>query len=110
MSDVFFTRAGKLAARKVAGEVVILRADDSSLYVLNPVATAVWEAADGRTSLDTVVREVICRDYDVDPETALRDASEFLDALAAQGILRTSDQPLPPPDRAPAVDLDGARP
>ena len=95
MSDVFFTRAGKLAARKVAGEVVILRADDSSLYVLNPVATAVWEAADGRTSLD--------------PETALRDASEFLAALAAQGILRTSDQPMPPADPAPGVDLDGAR-
>lgn len=109
MSDVFFTRAGKLAARKVAGEVVILRADDSSLYVLNPVATAVWEAADGRTSLDALVRDVICRDYDVDPETALRDASEFLAALAAQGILRTSDQPLPPADPAPGVDLDGAR-
>ena len=105
MSDVFFTRAGQLAARKVAGEVVILRADDSSLYVLNPVATAVWEAADGRTSLEAVVREVICRDFDVDPPTALRDAAEFLVALAAEGILRTSDQPLPasegpPPDGA----------
>jgi hypothetical protein len=109
MSDVFFTRAGKLAARKVAGEVVILRADDSSLYVLNPVATAVWEAADGRTSLDTVVRDVICRDYDVDPETALRDASEFLAGLAAHGILRTSGQPLAPADQAPDVDPGGAR-
>ena len=102
MSDVFFIRAGKLAARKVAGEVVILRADDSSLYVLNPVASAVWEAADGRTSLDTVVRDVICRDYDVDAETALRDASEFLAELSAQGLLRTSDQPLPAADQTPA--------
>jgi coenzyme PQQ synthesis protein D (PqqD) len=98
MSDVFFTRTGQLAARKVAGEVVILRADDSSLYVLNPVASAVWEAADGRTSLDAVVRDVICRDYDVDPETALRDAWEFLAALCAQGLLRTSDQPMAPAD------------
>lgn len=101
MSDVFFARTGKLAARKVAGEVVILRADDSSLYVLNPVGTAVWEAADGRTPLGAVVRDVICRDFDVDPETALRDASEFLAALTAQGILRTSDQPLPARDQAP---------
>ena len=100
MSDVFFTRAGKLAARKVAGEVVILRADDSSLYVLNPVATAVWEAADGRTSLDAVVRDVICREFDVDSETARRDASEFIAALAEQGLLRTSDQPLLPADQA----------
>ena len=100
MSDVFFTRAGKLAARKVAGEVVILRADDSSLYVLNPVATAVWEAADGRTSLDAVVRDVICREFDVDSETAHRDASELIAALTEQGLLRTSDQPLPSADQA----------
>jgi len=105
MSDVFFARADRLAARKVAGEVVILRADDSSLYVLNPVATAVWEAADGRTPLDAVVRDVICREFDVDLETALRDASEFLAELSAQGLLRTSDHPLPPADPA----LDGAR-
>ena len=106
MSDVFFTRTGQLAARKVAGEVVILRADDSSLYVLNPVATAVWEAADGRTSLDVVVRDVICREFDVDSETAFRDASELIVALAEQGLLRTSDQPLAPGDQAA---LDGAR-
>ena len=94
MSDIFFAKAGKLAFRKVAGEVVIMRADDSSLYVLNPVASAVWEAADGRTSLDTVVREVICRDFEVDAETARRDAAELVAALAAEGVLRTSDQPI----------------
>jgi len=101
MSDVFFTRAGRLAARKVAGEVVILRPHDSSLYVLNPVASAVWEAADGQTSLDSVIREVICHDFDVDPETARRDASELLVALAAEGLLRTSDQPIASVDPGP---------
>ncbi len=94
MSSVFFARAGQLAARKVAGEVVILRAKDSSLYVLNPVASAVWDAADGRTPLDAVVRDVICQDFDVDPETARRDASELVVALAAEGLLHTSDQPM----------------
>ena len=100
MSDVFFTRAGKLAARKVADEVVILRADDSSLYVLNPVAAALWQAADGRTALETVVRDVICHEFDVDAETARRDASELVVALAAEGLLRTSDQPIAPADPA----------
>jgi Coenzyme PQQ synthesis protein D (PqqD) len=102
MSDLFFAKAGKLAFRKVAGEVVIMRADDSSLYVLNPVATAVWEAADGRTSLDTLVHEVICRDFEVDAATALRDASELISALAAEGVLRTSDQPITSGDAPPA--------
>jgi len=91
---MFFTRAGQLAARRVADEVVILRAHDSSLFVLNPVASALWEAADGRTSLDTVVRDVICQDFDVDPETARRDASELVAALEAEGLLRTSEEPM----------------
>jgi hypothetical protein len=94
VSDVFFTRAGQLASRKVAGEVVILRAHDSSLYVLNPVASAVWEAADGATSIEAVVRDVICHEFDVDPETARRDTSELVVALTAEGLLRTSDRPI----------------
>jgi hypothetical protein len=102
MSDLFFITSGQLAARKVAGEVVILRADDSSLYVLNPVATAVWEAADGRTPLAAVVRDVICREFDVDPEIALHDAAEFVVALTEQGILRVSDRPLGPAEPPPA--------
>lgn len=103
MSDVFFVRGGRLAARKVAGEVVILRADDSSLYVLNGVGTAVWEAADGRTPVAALVRDVICRDFEVDEETALRDVSEFITALTAQGILRTSEHPMTSGD-APAAE------
>ena len=61
MTDIFVARSDRLAARKVAGEVVILSADDSSLYVLNGVGSAVWEAADGRTPLSTIVDDIICR-------------------------------------------------
>ena len=91
MTDVFIARAPRLAARKVGGEMVILSADDSSLYVLNAVATAVWEAADGRTSVGTIVADVICRDFEIDRESAARDVDEFVRDLASHGILRTSD-------------------
>ena len=69
VSDVFIAQGPRLAARKVGGEMVILSADDSSLYVLNGVGTAVWEAADGRTPLQAIVDGVICREFDVDRET-----------------------------------------
>jgi hypothetical protein len=91
MTDVFIARAPRLAARKVGGEMVILSADDSSLYVLNAVATAVWEAADGRTSLETIVADVICRDFEVDRESAACDVDAFVRDLASHGILRTSE-------------------
>ena len=87
MSDIFITRAPKLAARKVGGEMVILNAEDSSLYVLNGVGTAIWEAADGRTPLTAIV-DSICTEYDVDREAALRDAREFIADLVGHGVLR----------------------
>jgi hypothetical protein len=86
-------RGDRLAARQVAGEMVILNADDSSLYVLNEIGTAVWLAADGHTPLSSIVDDVICRQYDVDRETALQDVMAFVDALVAHGVLRTSTEP-----------------
>ena len=49
-----------------------------------------------------MVRDVICREYDVDSETALRDASDLIAALSEQGLLLTSDQPLRSTDPVPA--------
>jgi hypothetical protein len=89
MTNLMVHRADRLAARAVDGEMVILKADDSSLYILNGVATAVWQAADGR-SIDEIVDAVVCREYDVDRETALRDVRELVDDLVGQGLMTVS--------------------
>jgi hypothetical protein len=94
VSELFIARGDRLAARKVVDEMVILDADDSSLYVLNELGTAVWDAADGRRSVQTIVDDVICRDYAVDRATALHDVTEFVQALATHGVLRTADRPI----------------
>jgi hypothetical protein len=87
----FVVRGDRLAARKVGGEMVILSADDSSLFVLNELGTAIWEAADGRTSLDAIA-DSVCLEYDVDRETALRDVEAFVSDLAAAGVVTTSER------------------
>ena len=76
MSDVFIAKGPRLAARKVGGEMVILSAD--------------WEAADGRTTVQAIVADVICREFDIDGESAARDVDEFVRELSSHGILRTS--------------------
>ena len=81
----------KLAARKVGGEMVILSAEDSSLFLLNEVGTAIWEAADGRRSIQAIA-DALCAEYDVDSATALADVTEFIEALAAAGIVSLSDE------------------
>jgi hypothetical protein len=88
--SAFVIRGERLAARKVGGEMVILSADDSSLFVLNEVGTAIWEAADGRTSLDAIA-DGVCREFDVDLETARRDISEFVTSLAGAGVVSLSE-------------------
>jgi hypothetical protein len=87
----FVVRGAKLAARKVGGEMVILAAEDSNLFVLNEVGTTIWEAADGRTSIDAIA-DTMSREYEIDRATAQRDIEEFVEALAAAGVLSVSDE------------------
>ena len=93
MTDLFPRPAERVAAREVDGEMVVMHADDSSLYVLNGVATAVWHAADGRTSIGEIVDRFICEQYEIDRETAVRDVCELVEELARHGVMTTSATP-----------------
>ena len=42
MTDLYIAHGRRLAARTLATETVILKADDSGLYVLNEVGTLLW--------------------------------------------------------------------
>lgn len=94
MSTEYIARATDLAARALGGEMMIMSARDSTLYTLNPLATAIWQAADGSTPLERIVEEKICAEYDVDPMEAAQDARSFVEELAGHGLLIVSDEPL----------------
>ena len=95
MNDTqYVARSPKVAARMVGDEMMIMSARDSSLYTLNDTASVLWEAADGVTPLESIVRERICAQFEVEPAQALRDAEALVDELAAQGILVVSDRPV----------------
>ena len=94
MTDVYVARSKAVAARVLDGEMMIMSAKDSTLFTLNPVATAIWQAADGQTRLREIVRERVCSEFDVVPEEAMRDAERFVQELAGHGVLMVSDQPI----------------
>lgn len=73
---------------------MIMSAVDSTFFTLNEVATAIWQAADGRTPLSQIVADKICREFDAEPGQAQRDAEEFVNELSQHGILLVSDQPI----------------
>jgi hypothetical protein len=100
MKECYVARSSAVAARQLGEEMVIMSAADSTLFNLNPVATLIWQAADGQTPLAKIVEERICPAFDVEPEEALRDAEQFATELAAHGILLLAESPILDPSAA----------
>ena len=93
MSEKYIARSSQIAARMLGGEMMVMSAVDSTFFTLNEVATAIWQAADGRTSLGEIVASTVCDEFEVDLETARRDAEQFVNELSHHGILLVSDHP-----------------
>ena len=93
MKDFYPLRAPNLAARVFNGEAVIMNPADSTLFNLNETATAIWLAADGKTTLREIVERDICPAWDITADAAFEDAEQFARDLAAHSILLLSPEP-----------------
>jgi Coenzyme PQQ synthesis protein D (PqqD) len=91
---LYVARASNIAARMLAGEMMIMSGKDSTLFTLNPTASIIWQAADGVTPLSEIVERKICAEFDTEPAEALRDATELVERLAEEGILVVSSEPI----------------
>jgi len=90
----YVARSPRIAARMMGDEMMIMSAVDSTLFTLNEVAAAIWNAADGSYMLDEIVAGKVCEQFDVTPETGLKDAEELVMRLAGHGIVIVSDRPI----------------
>jgi hypothetical protein len=97
----YLARSTAIASRVLGDETMVMSAISSTLFTLDELATVIWESADGVTPLEEIVSNKICTQYDVTPEVALKDAEDFVAALAEHGILVLSDQPIAPSTRLP---------
>lgn len=96
MNDPYIARNTRLGTCTLAGEALIVTPNDSRIYNLNPVATCIWEAADGRSRLTQIVENRICAEFDIDRDTALADALALVDDFCAKGLLLKSESPFDP--------------
>ena len=92
--SIYITRSSTIAARVLAGEMMVMNSADSTFFTLNEVATTIFQAADGRTPLRDIVRDRVCGQFDIDPEQAQADAEQFVAELSSHGILIVSKQPM----------------
>jgi hypothetical protein len=93
---IYIALSSAIAARALAGEMMVMNSADSTFFTLNEVATVIFQAADGQTPLREIVRDQVCEQFDIDPEQAQADAEEFVAELSGHGILLVSNQPLAP--------------
>jgi hypothetical protein len=100
-SKPYVNRSRMAAARVIGNETIVMSSTDSTLFTLDEVGTIVWEAADGLSPLEDIVREKICTQYDVAFDVALNDAEHFVQGLVDHGVLLVSDKPLRGPNNSP---------
>jgi hypothetical protein len=94
MSKLYVARNPRVAARSLDGEMMIMSGRDSTLFTLNKTATILWQAADGATPLDEIVKLRICSEFQVEHSEALQDAETLARELASHEILQISEEPI----------------
>jgi hypothetical protein len=105
MSDKpYIARSTAIAARVLGDEAMVMSAANSTLFTLDEVATLIWEAADGKTPLEEIVKQKVCTRYNVSLEVALKDAEIFVEQLAGHGLLLLSDRPIVQSTGSPKVN------
>jgi hypothetical protein len=104
-TEMYLTQSADIASRTIGDDTIIMSTQDSTVFMLNSVGTAIWNAADGATPLSRIIQERVCQEFDVSDEQALADAMEFVDKLVKHGILSISDAPV-----VPIAKPEGAHP
>ena len=94
-TEKYLSKSKTIAARVLGDETIIMSTVDSTIFMLNPTGTAIWQAADGSTPLSRIIQEKVCAEFDVPIEQAEADAEDFIAELASHGVLVISEQPIP---------------
>jgi hypothetical protein len=84
-------KKGEFVTRSIAGETLVVPVrgqvgDLNAIYSMNEVGAFIWEQFDGPKSLAQVV-EAVCGEFEVAPEQAEKETSEFIAALEAAGMI-----------------------
>lgn len=103
MLEKHYKKDPDIVSRKIADEVILVPirrklADVSSIYLLrDDVSIRIWELIDGNRKVSQI-KEIICSEFEVDPNQAEEDIIEFLKQLEKiRGILTEVDVRNPAP-------------
>lgn len=78
--------------RRIAGETLIVPVTGhvmnlESIYVVNEVASRIWELLQSPTSIERIAR-TLADEFAVSPDRASEDVAEFLASLSDRGLVQ----------------------
>ncbi|MCG3181521.1 MAG: hypothetical protein BIFFINMI_03917 [Phycisphaerae bacterium] len=88
------TILGRVSARQVEQERVVLNLVSGDFFSLNEVGTFVWDRIDGRRPVSDLLAAILA-EYDVDEATASADLRELIDQLVAEGAIELRSEQKP---------------
>jgi len=88
----YLSREKRVVWRDIAGEVVIVEEDGTTVHMLNKTASLIWNLADGTRRPDDISRE-LCQRFEVTPGQAERETERFCRQLTEAGLAILSPTP-----------------
>ncbi len=95
--DKRFAKDARISWRIIEDEAVLVDQDEGEVIRLNPIATEIWQAIDGKRTIDEII-DHIYQTFEVDRKRAQKDALRFLKQLARREMV----EELPGDGRGPA--------
>ncbi|HVA71986.1 MAG TPA: PqqD family protein [Candidatus Limnocylindrales bacterium] len=80
-----------LAWREIDGQVVIISPEDSVVHELNETGSFIWKQIDFGRGASEIARNMVT-EYALPASEARADAEEFLECLAAKGLLQIEEE------------------
>lgn len=92
MSERVFTKNKDIVTRKITGELFIVPvrgklADMQRIFTLNPVAEYIWNALDGRTSVEEIRKDILST-FEVEETEVDSDIMDFIAELLKAELIR----------------------
>ncbi len=86
---------GEFILREIADEVILVPVGQTALnmngmIILNPVCGFIWKCLEQSMTREQIL-DAICREYDVDFQTARADLDELLEKLCQAGLLELNE-------------------
>ena len=90
-----FVRSQSVVSRRVSGETLVVPVrgkvgDLASIYSFNEVGSLIWQLLEIPRNVSELV-SAVAREYDVDPQQAQQDVSQFLNDMLSVGLAEVPD-------------------